>query len=494
MKYIIVIDQGTTSTRAIIFTSSGEIAGQAQQEFKQIYPEPGYVEHNPIDILSSVRSVISTALTEARVKYSDILALGITNQRETVIMWDKQTGEPIYNAIVWQCRRTANRCLELEKQGLEKMIQKKTGLRLDSYFSASKIEWLLQNVKETKELYAQQRLLVGTVDTYLLWQLSGGKIFKTDYTNASRTMLFNIHTLNWDKELCSLFHIPMDILPEVCPSSHIYGMTDKDILGFEIPIAGVAGDQQSALFGQCCFEKGDLKVTYGTGCFLLMNSKEEALESKNGLITSLNCQTCKGMPSYVLEGSVFVGGAVIQWLRDELRIIESASQTEQIARSVRDTNGVYLVPAFVGLGAPYWNFNAEGIITGITRGTTKAHIVRAALEGIAFEVNDVIEAMKKDLGVEILTIEVDGGAVANSFLMEFQADITNAMIARPKNKEVTALGAFYLAALQMHLFESLEEIKQKNPIEKTFIPRMEKKLREEKLAAWTKAIRKASME
>lgn len=494
MKYIIVIDQGTTSTRAIIFTNSGEIAGQAQQEFKQIYPEPGYVEHNPIDILSSVRSVISTALTEARVKYSDILALGITNQRETVIMWDKQTGEPIYNAIVWQCRRTANRCLELEKQGLEKMIQKKTGLRLDSYFSASKIEWLLQNVKEAKELYTQHRLLVGTVDTYLLWQLSGGKIFKTDYTNASRTMLFNIHTLKWDEELCSLFHVPMDILPEVCPSSHIYGKTDKEILGFEIPIAGVAGDQQSALFGQCCFDKGDLKVTYGTGCFLLMNSKEEALESKNGLITSLNCQTSKGMPSYVLEGSVFVGGAVIQWLRDELKIIESASQTEQIARSVADTNGVYLVPAFVGLGAPYWNFNAEGIITGITRGTTKAHIVRAALEGIAFEVNDVIEAMKKDLGVDILTIEVDGGAVANSFLMEFQADITNAMIARPKNKEVTALGAFYLAALQMSLFESLEEIKQKNPIEKTFIPRMEKKLREEKLSAWAKAIRKASME
>lgn len=490
MKYILVVDQGTTSSRAILFNTKGEVVGHAQQEFRQIYPNPGWVEHNPIDILSSVRSVISTALTEARVKHSELIGMGITNQRETIVMWDKQTGEPIYNAIVWQCRRTMERCNVLEEYKEE--ILKRTGLKLDSYFSASKIEWLLKNVDKAKELLKQSRLLVGTIDTYLMWQLSGGKIYKTDYTNASRTMLYNIHTLSWDSYLCKLFDIPMEILPEVCPSSYTYGSTDKDILGFDIPICGVAGDQQSALFGQCCFDKADLKVTYGTGCFLLMNTGSEALVSKNGLITSLGCQTDK-VPSYVLEGSVFVGGAVIQWLRDELKVISSASESEELARSVEDTNGVYLVPAFVGLGAPYWNFEAEGLITGITRGTNKAHITRAALEAIAFEVNDVVEAMKKDLGVDILTIEVDGGAIGNNFLMEFQANITNAVIARPKNKEVTALGAFYLAALHLNLFESLEEIKLKNPIERTFIPQIRKEERDAKLDGWNKAIRKASL-
>ncbi|MDE6241678.1 MAG: glycerol kinase GlpK [Anaeroplasmataceae bacterium] len=490
MKYVLVIDQGTTSSRAILFNTNGEVVGQAQQEFKQIYPKPGWVEHDPIDILSSVRSVISTALTEARVKHSELIGMGITNQRETVVMWDKQTGEPIYNAIVWQCRRTLERCVELEEYKDEILVR--TGLKLDSYFSASKIEWLLKNVEKAKELLSSHRLLVGTIDTYLMWQLSGGKIYKTDYTNASRTMLYNIHTLSWDTYLCNLFDIPMEFLPEVCPSSYTYGTTDKEILGFEIPICGVAGDQQSALFGQCCFDKGDLKVTYGTGCFLLMNTGSEALVSKNGLITSLGCQTDQ-TPSYVLEGSVFVGGAVIQWLRDELKVITSASESEDLARSVEDTNGVYLVPAFVGLGAPYWNFEAEGLITGITRGTNKAHITRAALEAIAFEVNDVVEAMKKDLGVDILTIEVDGGAIGNNFLMEFQADITNAVIARPKNREVTALGAFYLAALHLNLFESLEEIKLKNPIERTFIPQMEKEKRDTKLEGWKKAIRKSAL-
>lgn len=490
MKYIVVIDQGTTSSRAIIYNLNGEVVGQAQQEFRQIYPKPGYVEHDPIDILSSVRSVISTALTEARVKHSELIGMGITNQRETVIMWDKLTGEPIYNAIVWQCRRTMERCVALKEYEAE--ILKRTGLKLDSYFSASKIEWLFKNVSKAQELLKENRVLVGTIDTYLMWQLSGGKIYKTDYTNASRTMLYNIHTLSWDSYLCDLFHIPMEILPEVCPSSYDYGTTDAEILGFEIPICGVAGDQQSALFGQCCFDKGDLKVTYGTGCFLLMNTKEEPLASKNGLITSLGCQTNQ-TPSYVLEGSVFVGGAVIQWLRDELKIISSASESEILARSVPDTNGVYLVPAFVGLGAPYWNFEAEGILTGITRGTNRAHITRAALEAIAYEVNDVVDAMQKDLGVDILTIEVDGGAVENDFLMEFQADISNAIIARPRNKEVTALGAFYLAALQLNIFEDLAEIKLKNPIEKSFIPRMTKKERQNKLKGWEKAIRKASL-
>lgn len=490
MKYIVVIDQGTTSSRAIVFNTKGEVVGQAQQEFRQIYPKPGWVEHDPIDILSSVRSVISSALTEARVKYSELIGMGITNQRETIVMWDKQTGEPIYNAIVWQCRRTKERCIELHD--LESHIYEITGLKLDSYFSATKIEWLLENVKKAKELLLENRLLVGTIDTYLMWQLSGGKIYKTDYTNASRTMLYNIHQLCWDKELCQFFHIPVEILPEVCPSSHTYGYTDKEILGFEIPICGVAGDQQSALFGQCCFEKGDLKVTYGTGCFLLMNTGESALISQNGLVTSLGCQTNQ-KPSYVLEGSVFVGGAVIQWLRDELKVISKASESEALARSVPDTNGVYFVPAFVGLGAPYWNDEAEGLITGITRGTNTAHITRAALEAIAFEVNDVVEAMKKDLGVDILTIEVDGGAISNDFLMEFQANITNAVIARPKNKEVTALGTFYLVALELNLFESLEEIKLKNPIERTFIPKMEKEKRQEKLAGWYKAIRKSTL-
>ncbi|MDE6407503.1 MAG: glycerol kinase GlpK [Anaeroplasmataceae bacterium] len=490
MKYILVIDQGTTSSRAILFNVNGEAVGQAQQEFKQIYPHPGWVEHDPIDILSSVRSVISTALTEARVKHSELIGMGITNQRESIVMWDKQTGEPIYNAIVWQCRRTMSRCIELEEYKEE--ILKRTGLKLDSYFSASKIEWLLKNVDKAKELLDRNRLCVGTIDTFLMWQLSGGKIYKTDYTNASRTMLYNIHELCWDSMLCDLFGIPKNILPEVCPSSHIYGYTDQEILGFKIPICGVAGDQQSALFGQCCFEKGDLKVTYGTGCFLLMNTGSEAFVSKNGLITSLGCQTNQ-KPSYVLEGSVFVGGAVIQWLRDELKVISSATESEALARSVENTNGVYLVPAFVGLGAPYWNFEAEGLITGITRGTNKAHITRAALEAIAFEVNDVVEAMKKDIGVDILTIEVDGGAIGNNFLMEFQADISNAYIARPKNKEVTALGAFYLAALELQLFDSLEEIKLKNPIERTFIPNMSKEERETKLKGWNKAIRKASL-
>ncbi len=489
LKYILVIDQGTTSSRAIIFNTSGKVVGQAQQEFRQIYPHPSWVEHNPIDILSSVRSVISTALTEARVKHSELIGMGITNQRETVVMWDKQTGEPIYNAIVWQCRRTMNRCVELEKYKEE--IIARTGLKLDSYFSASKIEWLLKNVPKAQELLNSHRLLVGTIDTYLMWQLSGGKIYKTDYTNASRTMLYNIHTLAWDSYLCKLFDIPMEILPEVCPSSYNYGLTDKDILGFEVSISGVAGDQQSALFGQCCFAKGDLKVTYGTGCFLLMNTGDEALVSKNGLITSLGCQTDK-KPSYVLEGSVFVGGAVIQWLRDELKIIASASESEKLARSVESTNGVFLVPAFVGLGAPYWNFEAEGLITGITRGTNRAHITRAALEAIAFEVNDVVSAMKKDLGVDILKISVDGGATENNFLLEFQADITNADIVRPKNKEVTALGAFYLAALNLNLFENLEEIKLMNPIERSFIPQMLCEDRDVKLEGWNKAIRKAS--
>ena len=455
MGYIIVIDQGTTSSRAIVFDEKGNIVSSSQEEFRQIYPKPSYVEHDPIDILSSVRSVISTALTRARVKYSEILGIGITNQRETVVVWDKVTGEPLYNAIVWQCRRTKDRCDELRKEGYEDIIKHKTGLKIDSYFSATKIEWLINNVPAVREALEKNTLLVGTIDTYLMWQLSGGKIYKTDYTNASRTMLFNINTLEWDKDLCNLFKIPADILPEVCPSSYNYGTTSGDILGVKLPICGVAGDQQSALFGQSCFNKGDLKVTYGTGCFLLVNSKDEFINSNNGLITTLSCET-KDKPMYALEGSVFVGGAVIQWLRDELKLINKASESEELARSVVDNNGVYVVPAFVGMGAPYWRNDAEGMITGITRGTNRCHIVRASLEAICYQVNDLILAMNKDLGYKINNVKVDGGAVVNNFLMEFQADISDALIIRPTNVEVTALGAYYLACLELNIFSSLE--------------------------------------
>ncbi len=491
MKYIIVLDQGTTSTRAIIFNEKGLEVAKDQEEFRQIYPQPGYVEHDPIDILSSARSVISAALTKARLKYSDLLGIAIANQRETVVLWDRVTGEPVYNAIVWQCRRTSERCLELKKLGYEKMIRSKTGLRLDSYFSASKIEWILNHVEKTQQLLKEGRLLVGTIDTYLMWQLSGGKIYATDYTNASRTMLYNIHKLCWDEELCCLFHIPINILPEVYPSSHIYGYMDKEIMGFEIPFCAVAGDQQSALFGQCCFNTGDLKVTYGTGCFLLMNTGSQDIDSKNGLITTLNCQT-ENQPSYALEGSVFVGGALIQWLRDEMKLIDHASETEKIAYGEKSSNGVYIVPAFVGLGAPYWNFQAEGIITGITRGTTRAHIIRASLESIAFEVNDIIQAMLRDLSItKIGDIKVDGGAVANNFLMSFQADILNAKILRPLNKEVTALGAFFLGGLAMKLYHSLAEIKAMNQLERSFEPNMLAEERIQQIAGWEKAIRKA---
>ncbi len=491
MKYMIVLDQGTTSTRAIIFNEKGLEIAKDQEEFRQIYPEPGYVEHDPIDILSSARSVISAALTKARLKYSDLLGIAIANQRETVVLWDRVTGEPVYNAIVWQCRRTSERCLELKQLGYEKIIRSKTGLRLDSYFSASKIEWVLNHIEKAQQLLNEKRLLVGTIDTYLMWQLSGGKIYATDYTNASRTMLYNIHELCWDKELCELFHIPLDILPEVYPSSHVYGYTDKDIMGFEIPFCAVAGDQQSALFGQCCFNTGDLKVTYGTGCFLLMNTGNQDIHSKNGLITTLNCQT-ENQPSYALEGSVFVGGALIQWLRDEMKLIDHASETEKIAYGEKSSNGVYIVPAFVGLGAPYWNFQAEGTITGITRGTTRAHIIRASLESIAFEVNDIIQAMLRDLSIDkIGDIKVDGGAVANNFLMAFQADILNAKILRPLNKEVTALGAFFLGGLAMKLYHSLAEIKAVNQLERSFEPTMLAEERFQKIAGWEKAIRKA---
>ncbi|MCM1131640.1 MAG: glycerol kinase GlpK [Anaeroplasma bactoclasticum] len=487
MKYILVIDQGTTSSRAIIFNTTGKTIGQAQTEFKQIYPHPGWVEHSPIDILTSVRSVISAALKKAEIKYSEIIGMGITNQRETIVMWDKETGSPIYNAIVWQCRRTQERCDALREY--EDIIFEKTGLKLDPYFSASKIEWLLNHVEKAKELLSENRLLVGTIDTYLMWQLSGGKIYKTDYTNASRTMLFNIHKLCWDKQLCELFNIPMDILPSVEQSSSIFGNTAKEILGFAIPICGVAGDQQSALFGQCCFNKGDLKVTYGTGCFLLLNSKESAIQSKSGLVTSLSCQT-KNSPSYVLEGSVFIGGALIQWLRDGLQLLKSSNECEALASQVKDTNGVYIVPAFGGLGAPYWNKDAQGIITGITRGCKKEHIIRAALEAISYQVNDVIEAMKKDLPIPLNQIKVDGGASVNSLLMQLQSDVSNQVMIRSENKEATALGACYLVGLCLGIWTQ-EDLVHMNDKFDLFVPKIDKKQRFRMLQGWKNAIHKS---
>lgn len=490
MKYIIIIDQGTTSTRAIVYDRYGKVVSTAIEEFKQIYPKTEWVEHDPIDILSSVRSAISMALTKGRIKYSDLLSIGITNQRETVVMWDKETLEPVYNAIVWQCRRTKDRCQELKRLGYEAIINKKTGLKLDSYFSATKIEWLLKNVSTANELLKQNRLMVGTIDTFLMYFLSGGKIYKTDYTNASRTMLFNINELDWDKELCSVFNIPIEILPTAYPSCHNYGNTDKDVLGFEIPICSVAGDQQSALFGQCCFNKGDLKVTYGTGCFLLLNTLDEKINSNHGLITTLSCQT-NSEPIFILEGSVFIGGALIQWLRDGLNIIKNAYETSSIAKSVPDTNGVYVVPAFVGLGAPYWNQDAEGMITGITRGTNQAHIIRASLEAIAFEVNDLIKAMEKDLKIDIKAINVDGGASQNDFLMQFQADISNANVHRPKDLEVTALGSYYLNCLCLGIYEDYDEIININKNINEYKSNMDEDLRLEKIKGWNKAIKKS---
>lgn len=489
MKYILVLDQGTTSTRAIIYDQKAKVIASAQEEFKQIYPKPGYVEHDPIDILSSARSVISTAITRAKIKYSELLTMGITNQRETVILWNKETGEPIYNAIVWQCRRSIDYCNNLINNGYEEMIKAKTGLKIDPYFSATKIKWIFENVSVARKLAKEGNLAIGTIDTYLLWKLSGGKIYKTDYTNASRTMIFNIYDLKWDTDLCNLFGIDISLLPEVCPSSHFFGYTSEDVLGCKIPINGVAGDQQSALFGQLCLKSGELKVTYGTGCFLLMNTGNMAINSSNGLLTTLACMQ-NNKPIYAIEGSVFVAGALIQWLRDELDIIKSASETEEIAKSVKDANGVYIVPAFVGLGAPYWNSQAEGIITGLTRGANKKHIVRAALEAIAYEVYDLVKIMEEENNVEIKAIKVDGGACVNNFLMQFQADILNKYLLRPTSIEVTALGACYLAGLSVGLWNE-KDLERLAIIDQEFKPNMSYEERNKLINGWHKAIEKS---
>ena len=492
MKYILALDQGTTSSRAIVFNKNGEILGKAQQEFPQIYPHTGWVEQKPQDILASQVGVISESLINSNLSIEDIDSIGITNQRETTIVWDKTTGLPVANAIVWQCRRTADYCNQLKQDGYEKMIYEKTGLVLDAYFSATKIKWILDNVEGAREKAENGQLMFGTVDTYLMWNLSKGKIFATDYTNASRTMLFNIHKLCWDDELIELFNIPRSMLPEVHESSHEYGFTDKTLVGKAIPICGVVGDQQAALFGQLCTEKGDVKNTYGTGCFLLMNTGDEAVESKNGLVTTLGASV-GGKVQYVLEGSVFIGGAVIQWLRDEMRMIRSASDTEGYATAVDSSHGVYMVPSFTGLGAPYWDADSRGTIVGITRGTKKEHFIRAAVESIAYQVSDLVFAMEKDYGGRMNGLRVDGGASMNNFLMQFQADILNCTVERPKIVETTALGAAYLAGLQTGYWSDIEDIRKNVQLDCLFNPSMDEEKCKRRLAGWEKAVRQARL-
>lgn len=487
-QYILSLDQGTTSTRAIIFDKNSQIIASAAREFPQIYPHPGWVEHSPKDIMGTVVAVTGEALVRAGISASDIAAMGVTNQRETTFVWDKKTGKPVCNAIVWQCRRTAEYCEYLKAAGLSQTIYQKTGLVPDAYFSATKIKWILDNVEGARTFADAGRLAFGTADTFILWQLSRGKIFATDYTNASRTMLFNIHTLKWDEELLSLFDIPADMLPEVKPSGHNYGCTDESFFGSPIAVCSVAGDQQSALFGQLCLDEGDVKNTYGTGCFLLMNTGNKAVKSSNGLITTI-AASFGGKPQYVLEGSVFVGGAVVQWLRDELKILTSAEESEKEALKVKNSGGVYVVPAFTGLGAPYWDSDARGAILGITRGTNRSHIIRAALEGIAYEVYDLVEAMQKDSGIKITRLAVDGGASKNNFLMQFQADILNCSAVRPKIPETTALGAAYLAGLTAGFWKNLNELKKNAAVDRVFTPYMSEKTRGELLNGWQKAVR-----
>ena len=487
-KYVMALDQGTTSSRCILFDQKGNISAMAQREFKQIFPQPGWVEHNPMEIWSSQLAVASEAMALNNTKADEIAGIGITNQRETTIVWNKDTGEPIYNAIVWQCRRTAAMIEQLKKDGLEEMVIAKTGLIPDAYFSASKIAWILENVDGARELANQNKLLFGTVDTWLIYNLTGGKIHVTDYTNASRTMLFDIHQLCWDDELLAYFKIPKSMLPEVKPSSCVYGYTKEGILGGHIPVSGAAGDQQAALFGQTCFSAGEAKNTYGTGCFLLMNTGEKPVFSKNGLVTTI-AWGLDGKVTYALEGSIFVAGAAIQWLRDELKVIDSSEDSEYMANKVSDTHGCYVVPAFTGLGAPHWDQYARGTIVGITRGVNKYHIIRATLESIAYQVNDVLNAMKADSGINLAALKVDGGASANNFLMQTQADIINAPVNRPCCVETTAMGAAYLAGLAVGYWSNKEEVRNNWSIDQKFYPSITEETREQKIKGWNKAVK-----
>jgi len=487
-KYILSFDQGTTSSRAILFDHQGQMHATAQKEFQQIFPKPGWVEHDPLEIWSTQMGVATEAISMKGLSENDIAAIGITNQRETTVVWNKITGQPIYNAIVWQDRRTADFCDALKKQGHAKMVQEKTGLVIDSYFSGTKINWILDNVAGARDLANKGELIFGTIDTWLVWKLTNGKVHVTDVTNASRTMLFNIHTLQWDTELLKLLNVPLSMLPEVKSSSEVYGHTTQLFAHHAIPIAGIAGDQQSALFGQMCTSPGMVKNTYGTGCFMLMHTGEKAVSSKNNLLTTIALQI-NGHTYYALEGSVFIGGAVVQWLRDGLHLIRNSSEVEALAKQVEETDGVYLVPAFAGLGAPYWNQHARGTIVGITRGTTSAHIARAALESIAFQSYDLLKAMEADAGIPIAELRVDGGATHNNLLMQFQSDIVNTKVTRPTMVETTALGAAYLAGLAVGFWKDIEELRSKWQIYQTFLPTAKEEKRKDWIQGWERAIK-----
>lgn len=489
-KYVLAVDQGTTSCRAIVFNHSGEIISSSQKEFTQIYPTPGCVEHDALEIWGTQIGVIFEAVQKAGIHFDDICSIGITNQRETTVVWDKNTGKPIYNAIVWQCRRTANICDELREKGLADKIKEKTGLIIDAYFSGTKIKWILDNVEGAREKAEKGELLFGTIDTWLIWNLTGGSVHVTDYSNASRTMIYNIHKLEWDKELLKELDIPENMLPEVKPSSYVYGYTSKTVLGAEIPIAGDAGDQQAALFGQGCFKSGMAKNTYGTGCFMLMNTGEKAVESKNGLLTTI-AWGIDGRVEYALEGSIFVAGAAIKWLRDEMRMVKTAEETERYATAVEGTDGVYMVPAFVGMGAPYWDMYARGTMVGITRGTKKEHFIRAVLESIVYQSMDVIKAMEEDSGIDLHSLKVDGGASANNFIMQFQSDILNVPVERPKVIETTALGAAYLAGLAVGYWKSKEDVLDNWIVSNNFNPRMEEAERASLIKGWHRAIERS---
>ncbi|OIJ12327.1 glycerol kinase [Anaerobacillus arseniciselenatis] len=487
-KYILSLDQGTTSSRAILFNKAGEIVDSAQREFKQIFPKPGWVEHNANEIWSSVLAVMAEVMEVNEIKPNEIAGIGITNQRETTVVWEKETGHPVYNAIVWQSRQTAEICEELKEKGYSDTVREKTGLLIDAYFSGTKVKWILDNVEGTREKAENGELLFGTIDTWLIWKLSGGKAHVTDYSNASRTLMYNIYDLEWDDELLEMLTVPKSMLPEVRPSSEVYAHTvDYHFFGEAVPISGAAGDQQAALFGQACYEEGMAKNTYGTGCFMLMNTGEKAVKSDHGLLTTL-AWGIDGKVTYALEGSIFVAGSAIQWLRDGLRMIKSAAETEKYATSVSSTDGVYMVPAFVGLGTPYWDSEVRGAIFGLTRGTEKEHFIRATVESLAYQTKDVLKAMEADSGIELKTLRVDGGAVANNFLMQFQSDIINVPVERPVINETTALGAAYLAGLAVGFWKDQSEIAKQWKVERTFEVDMEASERQKLYSGWKKAI------
>lgn len=491
-KYIMALDLGTTSCRCIIFDKNGRICSAAQKEFTQYFPQPGWVEHDAEEIWATQTGLMYEAMSKIDITINEIAGIGITNQRETTVLWDKETGRPVHKAIVWQCRRTAGYCDELKKLGMAEFFRSKTGLVLDAYFSATKLRWLLDNAAGARERAEKGKLLFGTVDSWIIWKLTGGKVHVTDYSNASRTMLFNIHTLKWDEEILRVLKVPQQILPEVKPSSHVYGYTDSKLFGREVPIAGAGGDQQCALFGQTCFERGEVKNTYGTGGFMLMNTGTAPVNSHNGLVTTI-AWGVDDKVEYALEGSIFVAGAAVQWLRDELGLIRDAAESEVLAKSVPDANGCYVVPAFVGLGAPYWDQYARGTIVGLTRGVNRNHIVRATLESIAYQVNDVLMAMQEDSGMPITSLRVDGGACDNDFLMQFQADILNTSVVRPYCIETTAMGAAYLAGLAVGYWRSKEEILANHVIAAEFKPQMGQAKRESLLQGWHNAVKAASV-